>query len=262
MARVGLRSRNVAVGAAVAGFAGAAFAFPMWLAARAGKERKRELGLSPDGTVDADGNVLTITRVRLDSDRALGPQASMRGPYQNTGTRDIGLDPAARERMLAQGLMRDRAPPKAGDSAQQQEKAGENRFSPPKAAADDRFEERAEPTPRRPAVPGDVTRSELFRFDGKHDPDGPIFIAIDGTVFDVGSAAGLQWYGPGVGGYEMFAGRDVTLALAKNSLDASLLSPSNPLPDTSVLSPEELEDLQSWKRHFEKKYAVVGKLVD
>lgn len=41
------------------------------------------------------------------------------------------------------------------------------------------------------------------------DPDQPIYLAINGTVFDV--TAGRHTYGPG-GSYEVFAGRDATRA--------------------------------------------------
>ncbi|KAF1985105.1 cytochrome b5 [Aulographum hederae CBS 113979] len=53
-----------------------------------------------------------------------------------------------------------------------------------------------------------LTDVELAKYDGK-DPDLPILIAINATIFDVSS--GRSFYGPG-GHYNHFAGRDATRA--------------------------------------------------
>ena len=53
-----------------------------------------------------------------------------------------------------------------------------------------------------------VTDGELFPFDGR-DPNGPIYLALNGTIYDV--TAGRQIYGPG-GPYHRFAGRDASRA--------------------------------------------------
>lgn len=53
-----------------------------------------------------------------------------------------------------------------------------------------------------------LTPAELANFDGT-DPKKPIFLAINGTIFDV--SAGRNTYGPG-GSYAVFAGRDATRA--------------------------------------------------
>src|SRR5690606_27902556 len=52
------------------------------------------------------------------------------------------------------------------------------------------------------------TESQLKQYDGS-DPAKPIYLAINGTVFDV--SANRATYGPG-GGYGFFAGRDATRA--------------------------------------------------
>ena len=63
----------------------------------------------------------------------------------------------------------------------------------------------------RPAVfrawlrgPLHLTPAELVLYNGS-DPELPIYLAVNGTVFDV--SAGRHYYGPG-GGYSFFAGRD------------------------------------------------------
>lgn len=53
-----------------------------------------------------------------------------------------------------------------------------------------------------------LTPEQLAVYDGT-DPLKPIYLAINGTVFDV--TAGRHTYGPG-GSYEVFAGRDATRA--------------------------------------------------
>jgi len=53
-----------------------------------------------------------------------------------------------------------------------------------------------------------LTPEQLALFDGA-DPRKPIYLAINGTIFDV--SEGRHTYGPG-GSYEVFAGRDATRA--------------------------------------------------
>lgn len=54
----------------------------------------------------------------------------------------------------------------------------------------------------------DLTDAELRAFDGS-DPEKPLYVAIQGRIFDVSS--GRNFYGPG-GHYGHFAGRDATRA--------------------------------------------------
>ena len=51
-----------------------------------------------------------------------------------------------------------------------------------------------------------MTPAELARYDGSN-PDLPVYLAINGTIFDV--SAGRHTYGPG-GSYHHFAGRDAS----------------------------------------------------
>lgn len=60
------------------------------------------------------------------------------------------------------------------------------------------------------------TRAELAAYDGS-DPAAPLLLGMGGDVFDV-TAKGAQFYGKGAG-YNLFAGRDSTRALALGSLD-------------------------------------------
>jgi predicted heme/steroid binding protein len=53
-----------------------------------------------------------------------------------------------------------------------------------------------------------LTPSQLSTYDGSN-PDLPIYLSINGTIFDV--SAGRHTYGPG-GSYSVFAGRDATRA--------------------------------------------------
>lgn len=53
-----------------------------------------------------------------------------------------------------------------------------------------------------------LTPAELARYDGA-DPALPIYLAINGTIYDV--SAGARHYGPG-GSYHSFAGADATRA--------------------------------------------------
>lgn len=62
----------------------------------------------------------------------------------------------------------------------------------------------------------DMTLEELEPFNGE-DEDKPIYIAIDGTIFDV--SASPKFYGPG-GGYHIFAGRDATRAFVTGCFEA------------------------------------------
>lgn len=56
--------------------------------------------------------------------------------------------------------------------------------------------------------PVNLTPEQLALFNGS-DPEKPIYLAINGTIFDV--SEGRHTYGPG-GSYEVFAGRDASRA--------------------------------------------------
>jgi membrane-associated progesterone receptor component len=96
--------------------------------------------------------------------------------------------------------------------------------------------------------------------EGEEVPEGyaaaPIYIGAGDKVFDA-SFGGAVFYGAG-GGYNRFAGKDVSRALAKMSFDPE---------DVANTSIDDLEDkqkkvLEDWIKTFEEKkgYPIVGKL--
>jgi membrane-associated progesterone receptor component len=98
----------------------------------------------------------------------------------------------------------------------------------------------------------DYTAAELSAYDGT-DPTRPVLLAIEGRVFDV--TPGRSFYGKG-GPYEMFAGKECAVALAKMSFEAS-----DAHGDTSVLDSAERAKLSDWRETFEGKYRVLGQLL-
>lgn len=100
--------------------------------------------------------------------------------------------------------------------------------------------------------PRDVWKEEeLAQYDGS-DPDGPILLGVDGTVFNVWK--GRNFYGPG-GEYHVMAGRDATRLLAKNSLEEE--SEEDAIKPLNIA---EKATLEGWYWIFKGKYEVVGKL--
>ena len=65
------------------------------------------------------------------------------------------------------------------------------------------------------AGPQALTDSDLKAYDGS-DPTKPIYLAINGTIYDV--TAGVRHYGPG-GSYHFFAGKDASRAFVTNCFE-------------------------------------------
>lgn len=102
-------------------------------------------------------------------------------------------------------------------------------------------------------VEGDIPRNELKKYDGS-DISLPVLVGVNGVAYDVSSS---DLYLPG-GGYNKFAGRDVTRNLAKMSFEEE----DYDQPDTSTLTPSEMETLLEWqKERYEAKYRRVGKII-
>ena len=108
-----------------------------------------------------------------------------------------------------------------------------------------------------------LTVDDLAKHTGAKDeelPEGyatqPIYLGAGDKVYDV-SFGGVEFYGPGCG-YNRFAGRDASRALAKMSFEPQ------DLENTSVSDLEEKQKkvLADWIKTFEerKKYPVVGRL--
>lgn len=97
----------------------------------------------------------------------------------------------------------------------------------------------------------ELTLDQLKQYDGT-DPSKPIYISVRGRVFDV--STGKSFYGPG-GSYAMFAGKDVSRALAKMSTrDEDVIGSLDELTD------KELNVLADWERKFEAKHPIVASL--
>lgn len=117
-------------------------------------------------------------------------------------------------------------------------------------------EEEEEPDP-----PRNFTATQLRKFDGTEDENSgepkPVYLSLNGTVFDVSN--GRDFYGPG-GAYEMFAGRECGVALAKMSFEEEHL---DNVAGCADLNPGEKCTLDDWMEKFQhfKGYPILGKLV-
>jgi predicted heme/steroid binding protein len=130
-----------------------------------------------------------------------------------------------------------------------------------------------------------LTPAQLALFNGT-DPARPIYLAINGTIFDV--TAGKHTYGPG-GSYEVFAGRDATRAFVTGCFleDRTgdmrgaeyIYIPVEDDPSEDISSGARklraekerrdarkrvLQEVGKWEDFYQnhKKYFEVGKLVD
>nr|GAT55727.1 cytochrome B5 [Mycena chlorophos] len=97
------------------------------------------------------------------------------------------------------------------------------------------------------------TLAQLAEFSGS-DPSKPIYISIKGTVFDVSRNTAV--YGPG-GSYALFAGKDASRGLGMSSLKAE-----DAIPDYAGLADKDRKVLDDWHAFFEKRYNIVGKVID
>lgn len=96
-----------------------------------------------------------------------------------------------------------------------------------------------------------LTLAELARYDGS-EPSLPVYVALNGTVFDVTSARHI--YGPG-GPYHVFSGRDCARAF----VTGCYTEPTEWTHDLRGLDVDEIEDqLAGWYRFFDRKYWVAG----
>ncbi|KAH8089285.1 cytochrome b5-like heme/steroid binding domain-containing protein [Filobasidium floriforme] len=103
-----------------------------------------------------------------------------------------------------------------------------------------------------PASAVDLSPSDLALYSGE-DQTRPIYLGIDGEVFDVTSSK--RMYGPG-GAYHCFAGRDAARAFVTGCFETHLTH------DLRGLSPTDLEGLAAWKTFFRthRKYRRVGRV--
>ena len=111
------------------------------------------------------------------------------------------------------------------------------------------------------------TVEELSKYNGKqemitdeeseHRLDKPIYVSLNKNVYDV-SYGGKEMYAEG-GPYFLFAGKDVSRALAKMSFKPEDVDNL----DISDLTAEEKKTLDEWETKFSatRKYPCVGKLL-
>jgi len=118
--------------------------------------------------------------------------------------------------------------------------------SPKESKKEEEEEEEKDP-------PRDFTLNQLREFDGTKGK--PIYIGLQGEVFDVSS--GADFYGEGCS-YHCFAGRDSSRAMARLSFDEEDLSNT----DLSDLGPFEKSQLDDWVQKFKyfKCYPIVGRV--
>ncbi|KAK4973989.1 heme binding [Elasticomyces elasticus] len=120
----------------------------------------------------------------------------------------------------------------------------------------ERLQHELKPLPRRRFM-----RASLKTFNGTlsaSNPDGQIYLAARGLVYDVSSAAGF--YGPGAP-YACFAGRDATVGLARNRmLDDDHVADA--ATDEESFTSAEFDSLVRWETKLQKKYDIIGYLAD
>ncbi|KAM0751260.1 cytochrome b5 [Meredithblackwellia eburnea MCA 4105] len=93
---------------------------------------------------------------------------------------------------------------------------------------------------------------ELAKYDGSN-PSSPIYLAIDGDVYDVSN--GRSSYGPG-GSYAFFAGKDAARAFVTGCFKTHLTH------DIRGFTDKDMRSLLHWKNFFKnsQKYTYVGKV--
>jgi membrane-associated progesterone receptor component len=85
------------------------------------------------------------------------------------------------------------------------------------------------------------------------DESKPLLLALDGVIYDVSESR--NFYGPG-GPYAVFAGRECARALCMMKIDEDHCT-----DDVAGATEAQLKTLADWKKKFETKYKVVGKVV-
>ncbi|KAJ1929192.1 Dihydrodipicolinate synthase [Tieghemiomyces parasiticus] len=107
----------------------------------------------------------------------------------------------------------------------------------------------------------EYTMRELLPYNGADgSPNGKIYMAVSGKVFDV--SRGANFYGP-QGPYGNFAGQDASRGLAKGTFEKDILPDvGKPIDTLEDLNAEERDALKDWESLFVSKYPQVGVLVN
>jgi hypothetical protein len=97
----------------------------------------------------------------------------------------------------------------------------------------------------------------LLFFRKKGEDTSDIWLSILGEVYDVTS--GVGFYGPGSGGYSIFAGRDASVTFVTGKF-----SEEEAKKGLDSISINELSALEHWREFYEQsdKYHFIGLLVD
>ena len=99
-----------------------------------------------------------------------------------------------------------------------------------------------------------LTKEEMAEFNGKDRADKKIYLAVKNDIFDVSKNPGMYGWD---GAYGVFAGREVSVAMAKNSTDMKDVEADY---KTTKLNVSYQDSLESWYSFFERKYALIGQI--
>lgn len=99
-----------------------------------------------------------------------------------------------------------------------------------------------------------MSKEELKQYDGS-DKTKPILLAVKKRIYDVSRSE--TFYGPGTP-YAVFAGKDASRGLAKNSTVPEDVEKDN----IDDLTGEEKSNLEEWATNYETRYPFVGLLKD
>ncbi|GAA6002211.1 cytochrome b5-like heme/steroid binding domain-containing protein [Rhodotorula paludigena] len=101
----------------------------------------------------------------------------------------------------------------------------------------------------------EMTEAQLALHDGSRPSEYPLYMAIDGDVYDI-SDGGMRNYGPG-GPYHVFAGRDAARAFVTGCFKTHLTH------DLRGLTPAQLGTVANWKKFYTNhaKYRRVGRVM-
>ncbi|CAI2383262.1 unnamed protein product [Moneuplotes crassus] len=100
-----------------------------------------------------------------------------------------------------------------------------------------------------------LTKEQLKEFDGVKREDKKIYIGVKNEIFDLTKNA--EMYGP-EGAYGCFSGKEVSIAMAKNSTEEDVI---NTPYESFKLNVSYQDSLDSWYWFFRGKYPMIGKVV-